>query len=754
MTPRWLAQARASLTALRPSGGIPFVPQTTETDCAAACLSMVLQAFAVPVTPVDVRRRMGEHRDGATAAAILSAARTFGLRGSAVRLELDDLGHLMPGAILHWGFTHFVVLVRVRRRGIDVIDPAVGRRFVPFGRVSEMLTGVAVCLERQSSVSSASLGSRRTLGYLRWALRYRRLWSFILLASVLLFSIGLSLPLMAGLVVDRVVPHGDIGLLAALGVGLVLTSLTTLLVTLARGYLLAQLTARLDLELSCSFLEHLMRLPFAFFQRRSHGDLLSRLSATSRMRELFTEAVFSVILDAPLVVLPLAFLLLSSAPLGLTTLGLGAAVAIAMFLFGQRETELTASALAEQAKLSSHQIGMLRGIETLKAMGVEERALEGWSRHYVRWQNIALNRARLLALKLAVINMTQLCWPFAILGHGALLVMSGELALGQMLALYTIAAGVLARAASVVRVGGEMQLVNAYGALLEDVFQSAPEQAPPAEGRALARAEALSGAIRVEHVSFRYGPESPLVLDDVSLEIPAGQFVAIVGPSGSGKSTLAKLLVGLHRPVDGRVRYDERPIDSFDLGALRRQVGFVAQTPELFPGTIRSNVTIWDENRTEAEIERAAAAACVDQDIRAMQLGYDTPVSDGGSSVSGGQRQRIALARALLREPRVLILDEATSALDAVLESRVHAQLATVACTRVVIAHRLSTIRRADQIIVLVNGKVAERGTHQTLHAQGGHYARLVNDLQLNGSRAPDPNGAIERQPSGPCRPS
>jgi ABC-type bacteriocin/lantibiotic exporter with double-glycine peptidase domain len=326
--------------------------------------------------------------------------------------------------------------------------------------------------------------------------------------------------------------------------------------------------------------------------------------------------------------------------------------------------------------------------------------------------------------------------------------MRGELALGEMLALYTIAAGVLGRAASLVRIGGEMQMVKAYVARLEDVFQSAPEQAlaRSPEGACL-RSAALRGALRVEHISFSYGPASPMIIDDVSFEVAAGQFVAIVGASGSGKSTLAKLLVGLNRTVSGSVFYDDHAIDSFDLRSLRNQIGFVPQTPDLFTGSIRHNITIWDPSHTEHEIEQAAAKACVDQDIRAMPLGYETLVSDGGSSVSGGQRQRIAIARVLLRQPRVLILDEATSALDAILESKVHAQLAALACTRIVIAHRLSTIMRADKIYVLAHGKLAEQGTHDTLRAKGGYYARLLSELQANGAKASAPEGPLAGTP-------
>jgi ABC-type bacteriocin/lantibiotic exporter with double-glycine peptidase domain len=270
----------------------------------------------------------------------------------------------------------------------------------------------------------------------------------------------------------------------------------------------------------------------------------------------------------------------------------------------------------------------------------------------------------------------------------------------------------------------QLQMLGSYVDRIDDVLAAEPEQrrsgtvAPPR----------LTGAIEVHHVSFKYGPNDPLVVRDVTLEVKPGSTVAIVGRSGSGKSTLAALLLGLHRPTEGRIVYDGYDLAEIDHKLLRAQLGMVPQAPFIFSGSIRLNIALTDPSLPLDRIVAAARRAGIDDDIRAMAMGYDTIVSDGGSTLSGGQRQRLALARALVHDPAVLLLDEATSSLDATTERAVMDNLRALRATRIVIAHRLSTIVRADQIVVLQDGRVVEVGRHEDLVRKQGPYAALVAD--------------------------
>jgi ATP-binding cassette, subfamily B, bacterial len=709
---------------LRSPRTIPFIPQTAGTDCGPACVAMVLGYFGKHVELEEVRRASGLTRDGVSAKALIHAGRLFGLRARAARIEPEDLAFLDRGTVLHWGFTHYVLFDRLKGDRVRIVDPALGYRWVSMTTVREKLTGVVVCFEPTDLFTPRKAAASRIFRYLRGVLADRGLWAGIVVASLMLQLLSLVLPLLSGSIIDTVIPRSDYSLLGVLAGGFLCIGACYLATILVRGNMLVALTTKLDVRLTCEFLEHLTRLSYSFFQRRSHGDLVNRMSASSVVREILTASVLAALLDGPLLVIQLSFLLFVTPSLGLLILGLAVAELGVVWAFRRRQAHLMAQTLSEQAKLSDYQIGMLSGMETIKAMGLEPNALEAWSHVYVDWQNVVAHRARVSATSDALVGSMQLLWPSLVLGAGTLRVLSGDMSLGHMIAIYGVAAGFLSRVGALVKTAGQLQYLGSYLHRLDDIFSSPPEE-DPLRVRPAVR---LTGAIELQQVSFRYGPESPLVLDNVSFRVGPGQLVGLVGRSGSGKSTLAKLILGLYRPTAGRILYDGRDLADLNLQSVRNQIGLVPQSPHIFAGTVRANVALCDPGVELQKICRAAARACIHEDILAMPLGYETPVSDGGSSLSGGQRQRIALARALLREPVILVLDEATSALDAVTEKSVQAQLSDLECTRLLIAHRLSTVMGADTILVLDQGRVVEDGDHDSLFKRGGHYSRLVKD--------------------------
>ncbi len=714
---------------------VPFVQQLNMADCGAASLAMVLAYHGRHVTLDEVRERIGPGRDGVSAYEILEAARTFGLRGRAVRLEIGEFHLLPPGTILHWRMTHFVVLQGARRNGADIIDPDGGPRAVAADELDRSFTGVALLFEPTDEFEVQAREASRLWRYARRVAFQSGLLGRTVLLSLVLQLLAMALPLLTGTVVDRVLPRQDVSLLGVLAAGVGLVALYTFFASFVRAHLLLALRTRLDLEMSIGFLEHLLRLPFPFFQVRQTGDLMMRLNSNAVIREALTSAALTGVLDGLLVTGYLVVILFTHWGLGLVVLGLGA-IRLAVFFASQgRYRELMGEALQAQADASNWQVQVIEGIETLKTSGAERHATEVWSNLFVDLLNVTVKRGRLSAVVDSLLLALEVASPLVVLLLGAHLVLTGSLSLGTMLAVAALSGAFLGPLGSLVAKALEFQQLGSYVERVEEVLNRGPEQPG-----ALPPAPKLAGALALRGVRFRYADQGPWAVDGVDLEIAPGTQVAIVGPSGSGKSTLARLIAGLYVPTEGQIRFDGADLREHDLVSLRRQIGFVPQHPYLFGATIRENIALADANVELRAIGHATMAADFAEEVEAMPLGFETRLVAGGTNLSGGQRQRIALARALLRQPALLVLDEATSHLDARSERRVYESLRTRPCTRIVIAHRLSTVIDSDWIVVMDRGRVVEQGRHEDLLAAGGLYAELIRPNRAGiADPTPDP---------------
>jgi ATP-binding cassette subfamily B protein len=702
-------------------------------DCGAACLGMVLAYYGRQVPLDELRQTTNTNRDGVDALAVTRAAQRYGLSAQGVVADLDVLAHLPPATILHWEFTHFVVFERLRRHGVEVVDPALGRRRLSMEVFRRSYTGVAITFEPGEDFQTSALRTTGTWRYLRPLLGQSRRLTRVLVASVLLRLLALALPLLTGLLVDQIVPRDDRELLVVAGVVMAAVVGYFFLATLLRSHLLLQLRTRLDVHLTTAFVEHLVDLPYAFFLGRSAGDLMMRLQSNTVEREFLTTGTISALIDGGLASLYLVLLFMLSPPLAALVLGLSLLQVMVLVLSWRRSQHLMSESLQIEAKSQSYTFELLAGIETLKAAGAERRAADHWERLFIDQVNVALRRGRLNAWVDAVMFTLQLGSPLAILVYGGVQVLDGNLSLGTMLAAAALAAGFLEPLATLIETGLKLQLLRSYMERINDVLDAPREQ----EGQTVATAPRLTGRVRADGVSFAYGgPLADPVVEDVSLEVQPGQLVGIVGRSGSGKSTLAGLLLGLYPPTSGRILFDGRDLAELDLKSLRGQIGIVTQRPYLFGGTIRQNIALSNPEMPLEMVVDAAKLACIHDEIVAMPMGYETLLVDGGASLSGGQQQRIALARALAHRPTILLLDEATSDLDSVNERRAKHNISALGCTRIVIAHRLSTIVDADLILVMKDGRIVQRGSHHELMALPGAYRDQV--VAQLGSMSPD----------------
>lgn len=725
-TRRKFAERFPALAKLRLVGGheLPYIRQTSNADCGAACLAMILAWHGKQVPLEEVRQVAGVDRDGSDAYSLLRAGRFYGLSGRGVKIESpEDLRALPKGSILHWRFHHFVVFERLVGDDVVLLDPALGRRRIAADELARSFTGVGLTFEPAEEFLPEDRRARGIWRYIRRLLSASTELPRVVLLSFLLQLLALALPLLTGVLVDRVIPRGDAPLLWILAAGTVLLGAYRFLCAFLRAHLLLQLRTHLDAQLTLEFLEHMVALPYSFFTQRSTGDLITRINSNTMVRELLTSSTLSAVLDGVMVSLYLVLLLAISPPLALVVVALGGLRVVVFAVSRRRYRELTAEQLQTQATARGYQVQMLSGIETLKATGAEDRAVGHWSDLFVDELNITLDQGRFQARIDAVVDMLGTISPLVVLLVGGHLVLNGSLSLGTMLAMSALAAGFLQPLATLMNTAFDLERMRGYLDRISEVFdtpreQSLDEVSPP--GR-------LTGSIRVEGVSFRYGPLAPLAVREIDLEIEPGELIGVVGRSGSGKSTFASLLFGLYPPTSGRVLYDGHDLQQLDLQRTRQQLGIVTQHPFLFGTSIRRNIALSEPDAPLSRVIEAARKAEIHDDIIAMPLGYNTVVADGGASLSGGQRQRLALARALFHRPRILLLDEATSALDTITERKIYERLRLLRATRIVVAHRLSTVVDADRILVFEAGELIEQGTHHALLARGGLYSELAN---------------------------
>jgi NHLM bacteriocin system ABC transporter peptidase/ATP-binding protein len=705
-------------------------------ECGAAALGIILGYYGRPVPLAALRRECGVSRDGSNAANVLAAARRYGLTATGYTMEVDALEALPCPVIIFWNFDHFLVVEGFRRGRVYLNDPASGPRSVSREEFGQSFTGIVLMMAPGPDFIP---GGRppSTLHALRTRLRGTGgALAYCVLAGFFLVVPGLAGPVLTQVFVDQILIAGLHDWLRPLLLGLLLTAVCRGALLRLQLQALRRLRRKLATVLSSQFLWHLLYLPSSFYAQRYAGEISQRLPLNDQVADVLSGRLATTVIDG-LMMLGYAGLMLQY-DVGLTGIALGCAAVqvLALHCTARSRVDATMRVLQETGKLGGLAMAGLRNMEILKAGAVESDFFARWAGSYAR----ANNAQQTLHVTNQMLGVLPPCVnalaTMLVLVLGGLRVIEGHLSLGMLVAFQSLMQSFLAPVANLVGFGSTLQ--DLQGALyrMDDVLHHpalpARVQTPCPATRTTAD---WHGSVQMRNLTFGYSRVSPPTLENISMTLQPGQRVALVGASGSGKSTLARLVCGLYEPWQGELLFDGVPRAQIPSQVLSQAVAMVDQDIVLFAGSVRENLTLWDSTVPDEQLIRACKDAALHEVILALPGGYDGALLEGAANLSGGQRQRLELARALVHDPVLLVLDEATSALDAVTEHQIMERLRQRGCSCLIVAHRLSTLRDCDEIIVLEQGKVVQRGTHTALLRQGGVYARLLRDADASGAR-------------------
>ncbi len=708
---------------------VPVVMQMEALECGAACLTMVLAYYEKWLPLEQVRADCGVSRDGSNAKNILRAARSYGLTAKGYRFEpamLRQEGRFP--CIIHWNFNHFVVLNGFRGTSAVLNDPARGTCVVDERTFDESFTGVCLMFE-PSELFEPGGKPKSMAAFARSRLRGAgEAMVFVAATSLVTALMGIINPAFSRIFLDRLLTGKNPGWLVPFLFALAGMGLIQLVVAWIQAVYARKLNGKMDAVGTTAFLWHVLHLPMEFFSQRMAGDIQQRQDANGTIAQTLVGTLAPLVLDGAMLVFYLVVMLRYS-PM-LTCVGLGSMVInllVSRYISAKR-VNITRVQMRDAGKLAGATVAGIEMIESIKSSGAENGYFEKWAGYQasVNTQNV----------KFAKLNQYLGLIPGAVsavanglvLVLGVWLVLEGEFTLGMVMAFQGFLAAFTAPATKLIGAGQTIQEIRTEMERIEDVMHYPGDVQPAQTQEAAGSYDKLSGCLELKNVTFGYSRLGKPLIEDFSLSLKTGSRVAFVGTSGCGKSTLAKLISGLYQPWSGEILFDGKPICQIDREVFTGSIAVVDQDIILFEDTIANNIKMWDHSIEDFEMIMAARDAQIHGDIMQREGGYQYRITEGGKDFSGGQRQRMEIARVLAQDPTIVILDEATSALDARTEYDVVNAIKDRGVTCILVAHRLSTIRDCDEIIVLDQGHVVERGTHETLLASGGLYARLISN--------------------------
>ncbi len=710
---------------------VPVVMQMEALECGAAALTMILAYYGKWLPLERVRADCGVSRDGSNARNIIKAARSYGLIAKGYKYEPEKLKE--KGAfpcIIHWNFNHFVVLCGFRGNKAVINDPAKGNYTVSAETFDQSFTGICLMFEPTEAFerggkpkSVLSFAKKRLVGA-SVAL------TFVVLTTIITSLIGVIQPVFSRVFVDRLLTGENpdwfypfFGLFAGVGI-----------LQLAVAFIEARSMWKIEGKLAAvgdsTFMWKVLRMPMEFFSQRMAGDIQQRQKANGMIASTLVNTFAPLVLNTAMMIFYLVVMVRYSWIL--TLIGI-ASIILNVFMsrvISKKRVNITRVQMRDEGKLASATVAGIEMIETIKASGAENGYFEKWAGYQASVNTQQVRYERLNQYLGLVPSLIVSLANVAVLVLGVWLTMQGSFSVGMVMAFQGFLASFTQPAMTLITAGQTIQEMRTEMERVEDVMEYPVDENCERESTLDENAEygKLSGNLEMKNVTFGYSRLAEPLIENFNLTLTPGSRVAFVGGSGCGKSTLSKLISGLYQPWSGQILFDGKPIKDIDRSVFTGSLAVVDQDIILFEDTVRNNIKMWDNSIEDFEMILAAKDAQLHSDIMQRDGGYDYVITEGGKDFSGGQRQRMEIARVLAQDPTLIIMDEATSALDAQTEYEVVKSIKDRGITCIVVAHRLSTIRDCDEIIVLDQGKVVERGTHDELYKKGGYYTQLVSN--------------------------
>ena len=703
----------------------PYVKGKSPEDAGVACFHMLSRYYGMPFRKDIIERIVKDNieQHGSISLDLCGAVtELMGLNAQLIQMPKEALSKISPPAIVKWqGGLAIIYEISDRSIVLGVPENGVIRRNVDEFLNSWEEPHQVLLLKKTRETPQEKFGLSWFLPYIK---QYRRVLIEVFVSSFFVQLFALANPLMIQVIIDKVIVQNSPDTLQVIGILLLVLAVFEAVLTTLRTYLFVDTTNRIDMSLGSEIIDHLLRLPLRYFERRPVGEISTRINELENIRQFLTGTALTVVLDAVFSVIYVVVMFIFSPLLTFVSLGIIPLFVALTWFFSPIIRKQIREKAERNAVTQSHLVEVMSGIQTVKAQNIELRCRWQWQENYARYVDTGFRTVITSTLAGSASNFLNKLSALLVLWVGAYLVLQGDLSLGQLIAFRIISGYVSSPILRLTQLWQNFQETALSVERLSDIVDY-PEEAEA--DRDNIPMPLIVGEVEYRDVCFRFKQHGPLQLRNVDLKIAPETFVGVVGESGAGKSTLTKLLPRLYEPEAGQILIDGYEINKVELYSLRRQIGMVPQDTLLFDGTIRDNIALTNPDATFEEIIEGAKVAVAHDFIMSLSNGYNTRVGERGASLSGGQRQRIAIARSVLQKPRLLILDEATSALDYTTERKVCNNLIRVFQHRTVffITHRLSTIQNADLILLMSDGAIAEKGTHEELMAMEGLYYTL-----------------------------